>query len=296
MGFTTGHTGKAVRYVSYTILLFLIVDALFVVVLVALFPFIALVSTIDPATLDPNDPTLANVLGAAFALLAGVCVILIVGLIGLIFGILGLVSLNRGKQEFGTEHSQRVDRAIIVVILGVIAPIIGGLAIGAGTFLTATPGVQDFSLASTTGSTVVGIIAVVLVGLFLLWSIESLATPKLRQLGLYALVAGILSAVSSGALTLGLIATTPVPTTPQEFTLTWLLPGILGYVISVVSLSLWYMAYRGVLRRFASGELRAAVPPPYMPAPGAYPPGYWPPAQQVPPPQPPPEPPRPPGP
>ncbi len=68
------------------------------------------------------------------------------------------------------------------------------------------------------------------------------------------------------------------------------------YSVSVVSLALWYMAYRGVLGRFASGALRPMIPqPPYPPTP-AYPPGYWPPAQQVPPPQQPPqEPPKTPG-
>ncbi|MEK6911222.1 MAG: hypothetical protein AABX36_00270, partial [Candidatus Thermoplasmatota archaeon] len=67
--------------------------------------------------------------------------------------------------------------------------------------------------------------------------------------------------------------------------------------LSVVSLGLWYMAYRGVLGRFAKGELRPIVPqPPYPPSPPGYPPGYWPPAQQVPPPQQPPqEPPKTPG-
>lgn len=294
---TVGQTEKGLRYVSYTIILFLLVNAVVVVILFALFPLIALVSTMDPNAIDPNDTALiSSIVGAAFGLLAAACAIIILGLVGLILGIVGLVSLNRGKQEFGMEHTQRVDRAIIMVILGAIIPIVGGIAVGAGTIVTTTPGVQSFSIGSSVASIALGILGTVLVGLFLLWSIETLATPNVRRLGLYAIVVGIIAATSGGALTIGLLTTNPLPTTPQDFSLAWLVPGILTYSLSIVSLALWYMAYRGVLGRFARGELRAVVPPPYLPTPGAYPPGYWPPAQPVPPPQQPPqEPPKTPG-
>lgn len=291
-----GQTEKGLRLLSYAIILALVVNALFAVILLALFPFIALVSTLDPNTIDPNEPALlSSILGAVFALLAAACAVLIIGLVGLILGIVGLVSLNRGKQEFGVEHAQRIDRAVFMVILGFLVPIIAGVAIGVGTVVTTTPGVPAFSLGSAVGSVILGIVGTVLVGLFLLWSVETLATPNLRRLGLYAIIVGIIAS-TSGGLTIGLLATSPIPTTPQDFTLLWLVPGLLTYSLSVVSLGLWYIAYRGVLGRFASGALRPMIPPPLYPPTPPYPPGYWPPAQQVPPPQQPPqEPPKTPG-
>lgn len=291
------HTEKGLRYVSYAIILIMLLNVLFVVFLFALFPLIALVSTLDPNTIDPNDTALlTSILGAAFALLAAACAIVIIGLVGLILGIVGLVSLNRGKQEFGMEHAQRVDRAVIMVVLGFLVPIIAGVAIGVGAIVTATPGALEFSIGPAAGSIIVGVLATVLVGLFLLWSVETLSTPNLRRLGLYAITVGIIASMSGGALTLGLLATNPIPTTPQDFTLIWLVPGILTYSLSIVSLGLWYMAYRGVLGRFASSALRPMIPQPLYPPTPAYPPGYWPPAQQVPPPQQPPqEPPKTPG-
>jgi len=64
----------------------------------------------------------------------------IVYVIGLVFGLLGLVSIHKGRDEFGPEHAKRLDRGIIVLILGIFVPAaigaagsVGGGVLGGGS-------------------------------------------------------------------------------------------------------------------------------------------------------------------
>ncbi len=253
-------TEKGVRNVSITIVIFLVVELLLVGLLAALAPIIAFV-TIG----GPPDPGL---LAAALTFLAFVCVLLIVYVVGLIFGLIGLIALHKGRDEFGPAHAQKIDRGIIVLILGIFLPLVVG-AIGStedigGGAVGLTPRTTVISAAAGLAS---GVLGSLLVGLFLLWSVEALTTPVLRMRAMIALVLGIAAGAAGGVASIVILSTTTVQT--GNFVV-FLIPGILSAGISVISLGLWFMTYRGVLERFKRGELRAA--PPVM-----YPPMYMPP-------------------
>lgn len=303
MGYPS-QTEKGVRYVSYAIILFLIVGILTAVLYVVLWPLIAMVTTLDPNTFDPNDPGFGALLGAVLAVAAMGCGIAVMALVGLILGLIGLIGVNKGKIEFGPAHAQRVDRALIMLLLGIIVPTVGSfiLSFALAGSVTTTPGLGGFTpvldVAYAAGSLVLAVVGAVLVGLFLLWSVEALTTPETRKLGVAALALGITSAAVTSVITFVLLAAVPIPTRPEDVTILFAVPGIAGQGISVASLGLWYVMYRRILERFRRGELRAAPPAPmYMPP---YPPAYGPPMQPQPPPpmppQPPQQPPTPPGP
>ena len=285
-------TEKGIRNISIAMIVFLLVQILIIGLLFAVAPIIALVSV-------GGTPT-PELIAAALTLLALVCVLLIVYVIGLVFGLLGLVAIHKGRDEFGPEHAKRLDRGIIVLILGIFVPAAIGAAgtVGGGVLGGGSVGFTPrTSFASAAAGLAGGIVGSLLVGLFLLWSIEALTTPLLRARAMIALVLGIVAAGAGGAANLVVVATVPTPTTPAGY-LPFILPGVVAPAISVISLAVWYLTYRAVLERFKTGELRATppvlypppYPPPYAPP---YPPPYVPPSpppQQPPPGGPPPSP------
>ena len=287
-------TEKGLRNVSQTMIIFLVVQLLGIGVLVALLPLLVI------QAIDPSDPA---IIATALTLLAALCALLLVIVIALTLGLIRLTALNKGKAEFGPQHSQKVDRGILVLVLGILVPAIiggiGGAAAGGAGAVGLSPRITPLAAASSLAG---GILGSVLCGLFLFWSIETLATPQLRQRGLIALVLGVVSAVASGVASLAVVFTVTIPTTPTTAQLIpYLVPGLIGAAITFVSLLLWYVTYRGILDRFKRGELRAAPPPmvvppmygvPYGQQPYAPygPPPYQPPPQQPPPGSPPPNP------
>ncbi|GEM_PF-4822465 len=275
-------TEKGIRNISITMVIFLIVQVLVIGLLAALFPIIA-------AVLIPGTAPGPELIAAAFAFLALVCVLVLVYVIGLIFGLIGLIALHKGRDEFGPAHAQKIDRGIIVLILGIFIPLVVGAIGSTGAIGSGAVGLSpSLTLVAAATSLASGVLGALLVGLFLLWSVEALTTPVLRTRAMIALVLGLVAGAAGGAASLVLLATFPIPTNPTQIGnfFVFLIPGIISAGISVVSLALWYMTYRGVLDRFKRGELRAA--PPVM-----YPPAYMPPypqyAPQYPPPVPPPQ-------
>ncbi|HLE45944.1 MAG TPA: hypothetical protein VI915_03000 [Thermoplasmata archaeon] len=135
-------TEKGLRYASYSMILFLVAALLGVVLIVALMPILAAVLTMPPGgTPDPS------IIGAALGVLAAACALVVVELIALILGLVGLIAIHRGKMEFGPEHSQKVDRAVLVLVFGIVLPIIGGAVAGSIGSLAST--VSVVSVAGT---------------------------------------------------------------------------------------------------------------------------------------------------
>ncbi len=277
-------TEKGIRQISYAILAFLITNVLSIVVVLALLPIIGdvLAGHFTP-----------GMLGAAIGILVGACALLIVELIGLIFGLLGLVAVHRGRNEFGPEHGKMLDRATIVLVVGIVLGIAGNVYVGVGGAL-----VPSTSLATEGASLGIGIAEAVLVGLFLLWAVDALNTPPGKTRGLIALILGSLSGVIALAVAVIVFAMIPSGASLQDYVVALIAPSAVGVVLSIISIVLWYMIYRDILRRFASGEIRPApptpmypppypgyAPPPYVPAAPYYPPPQAPPPQQPPPPQ-----------
>jgi hypothetical protein len=215
--------------------------------------------------------------GALIGLLAAVCGLLVIELIGLVYGLLGVMAIHRGRMEFGPEHGKNLDRATIALVIGIILPIVGSSATavtGAGL-----GGVGGLVPARTIGaaavSTGLAIGGSALIGLFLLWSVDALNTPEGKKRGLIALLLGVISGVAVLSTDVVLLLTMPPGGTAQSWIVYLLVPAIVGAAISMASIALWYLTYRGVLERFRTGELRPAPPAPMYPMP--YPPMYAPP-------------------
>ncbi|TLZ66052.1 MAG: hypothetical protein E6K16_02250, partial [Methanobacteriota archaeon] len=225
-------TEKGLRNISIAMVVFLLVQILIIGLLLAVAPIIAQVSV-------GGNPT-PELIAAALTLLALVCVLVIVYIIGLVFGLIGLTAIHKGRDEFGPEHAKRLDRSIIVLILGIFIPAaITGIGSAGGAFGAGSVGLTArISFASAAASLAGGIVGSLLVGLFLLWSIEALTTPLLRARAMIALVLGIVAGAAGGAAYLIVLATVPAPTTPAGYQ-PFILPGVVSPAISVISLAVW---------------------------------------------------------
>ncbi len=263
-------TERGVRQMSYAIITFLAINV-FTIVLIA-----ALSSMISSLIVAPGDIGL-GFFGALIGLLAAVCALFVIELIGLIYGLLGVIAVHRGRMEFGPEHGKNLDRATIALVLGIVLPIVGSsytAIAGAGV-----GGVGGLVPASTIGvaaiSVGLGIGGSVLIGLFLLWTVEALNTPQGKQRGLIALILGVVAGAAALSGEVAVFLMMPVTGDLQTWAPYLLVPSIIGAAISIVSIVLWYLVYRAILERFRTGELRPAPPAPMYPTP--YPPMYAPP-------------------
>lgn len=273
-------TEKGIRNISITMVVFLVVDVILIGVIAAIFPILT-------TLLVPGSAPGPDLIAATFAFIAVLCVLILVYVIGLIFGLIGLLALHKGRDEFGPAHAQKIDRGIIVLILGIFLPLVVGAIGTAGAFGSGAVGLSpSLTLLSAGTSLASGVLGALLTGLFLLWSVEALTTPLLRMRAMIAFVLGIAAGAAGGAGSLVLVATVRPPTDPSQIGtfFLFLIPSIIAAGISVVSLMVWFLTYRGVLDRFKRGELRAAPPM-------VYPPAYMPPYPQYAAPYPPPVPP-----
>jgi len=276
-------TEKGVRQASYAIILFMVANALGIVFILALMPLLA-----EVLTLPPGGVPSAGFFGGLIAVAAAGCGLLVVELVGAILGLLAVIAIHRGKMEFGPGHSEKVDHAVLALIGGILVPIIGGIF--AGSVGSIVPSV---SLVSAAAGASAGIVGAILMGLFLLWTVEGLAAPDKRQLGVIALIVGVAAGVAALVANVFVLYTVPIPTRPQDFSVLLVVPSVVGSGISLISVGLWYVVYRSVLDRFRRGELQAIPPVPMYPMPYAQPyaPYYPPPYVPAPPPQPPAQPP-----
>src|SRR3989304_6181095 len=117
------------------------------------------------------------------------------------------------------------------------------------------------------GGAPAGIVGAILMGLFLLWTVEGLAAPDKRQLGVIALIVGVAAGVAALVANVFVLYTVPIPTRPQDFSVLLVVPSVVGSGISLISVGLWYVVYRRVLDRFRRGELQAIPPVPMYPMP-----------------------------
>ncbi|TLZ70414.1 MAG: hypothetical protein E6K10_07965 [Methanobacteriota archaeon] len=274
-------TEKGLRNISQTIILFVLIDAMGIVLLLAFLPLIA------AAVISPSDP---GFLAAAITILAVVCVLLVVIVIGLILGLVGLLALHKGRDEFGPAHAQKIDHGLIVLIIGIIVPGvvsgIGGTSAGGLGTVGLSP---QITLVGALSELAGGVLGALLVGLFLLWSIEALATPQIRQRGMMAFILGLAAGIARGVASLAVLYAVGPPSSAATLAqfIPYIIPGTVSAGLSIASLAVWYLAYKAVLDRFKRGELRAAPPAIMMPPP--YPPAYYPyPQPYVPQPAPPP--------
>jgi hypothetical protein len=266
-------TESGIRYLSYAMILFALTTAANIAFLFLLFPLIAEMMTFTPGT--PPDPA---VFSSLLAVIGAGCAISLLSLVGGILGLIGLIGVYQGGDEFGPEHARRVQRGLIVVIVGIIAPFVGQIPL---TFLAMTSSpflgssiIPTFNPAVIWTQLAFGLTQAILLGLFLLWSVDTLATPSGLTRATWAFILGLVGVGASGLGGLVILTLVPLPTRLDEVTPLFLAPSAIGQAISILSLVVWYHVYSGVLERFRRGELVARPPAMYWPA-APYYPGYY---------------------
>jgi hypothetical protein len=271
-------TESGIRYLSYALILFAIYSAASIALQFVLFPLIAALMTSGPG--NPPDPAFV---GRMFALAGAGCAVSLVSLVGAILGLIGLMGVYRGGDEFGPEQRRRIERGLIVVILGIVVSFIGPGVLSSFTLASSpfsgSAFVPRFNPVFILGGLALGLLQVILMGLFLLWTVELLASPSDLIRARLAFLLGIVGVCAGSFAALAIFAVVPLPTRLEEVTPLFLAPSAITQGISIVSLVVWYLAYHGVLERFRRRELVARPPVMYVP----YYPGYYPPAYPMPP-------------
>ncbi len=281
-------TEKGVRYLLYAAVAALVAGVLSVVLDIAIVPMYLSLPPSSGWTIDPAFLIVALTIEAAGC---GIDIILVVALA---LGLLGFVALREGGTEFGPDRPQRMDRALVAGIVGGVLPLFGYFFGGATSFSSIT---ASFGSTSSLVAQGLGIAGSVLLGLAVLWAMEPLVSPAGRKHAFLAIGLGVSSGAAALALSFIVSRTILIVVSPRDL-MYFVVPAVVGGVVSVASLVLWCAVFRGVLNRFRSGELRPAVRMPFVPMywPG-YVPGYPPPYVPAPvyPQPPPPQPPVPPG-
>jgi hypothetical protein len=195
----------------------------------------------------------------AFAMVA------VVFFISFIFFLLGLISLNRGRWEFGPIHAASNQRGAIFVFIGFILILSGGV----------------FGILGSA----FGIIAIVMISFGLLSLINEITDETGKRMLLLAAVLFIIISVITAIITLWLFFSTFLYDSGMN---SYMVSAIIPMGVSATSIIpvlLFHFAYRRTYFRVKNREIMPVpVPPPMMPYPAGYPP-YYPP---YPPPYPPP--------
>lgn len=168
-------TEKGLKNFSYGFILYMIALAILLVVLIATLG--SLSSLID----DPENVDETEVWGALAGLIAGVCLGVFIIIIAFIMFLMGLIGIHGGKKEFGPKHEASTMRGVIFIFSGIAINVFGA----------AIPGI---------GSSVVGIVVAILMGMGLLYLIYEIADDKTKNLLwlgviLYAIVSVIMATV-----------------------------------------------------------------------------------------------------
>lgn len=237
----------------------------------------------------------------------------VITLVVLIFYLIGFGYMYKGRNELGPAHARNVRIALYLLILAIV---LQASSIATTAILFSLAFRVEFPFGTTTfdagmlaaahvASIAFGIAVAACVAAHLVLTIRALAKPEHERF-LYAAAAigtatpGVVGAVLLVFLPRYIDLVTDIGSAPPLGAEAGL-PGVVSAVMSVITVLLFFFAFRGAEGRLRSGELKPIVPPPataaWMPAPASYNP-YWQyapqaPAPQAPPPAPPPTPPPP---
>ncbi len=255
-----------------------------------------------PITTTSDIKSLLSTLTLTLSLLP-----MIVGVVIVIFFFIGLDRLYRGKKEFGEKHERNIDITLFLLVGIIIAEIVGSVVLFSMTIRSLIyppsyiPTVDLFNRMLIVQA-ITGTIVALLVALLILISIRFLVRDNQKMI---LNVAAILGTITP-AIVVFLAAT------QTSRIVDWIqansnasilnaqsgLPVVIGSTFSIVTITLFLLVYRDVMKRIKAGELRPYIPPPtpvvWFPAPVPTIPMvqaqvvYGPPPPQPPPTQPPP--------
>jgi hypothetical protein len=273
-------------------------------VLVALAGVAAIVVLAGVTTIQDPFQLLALLLPVLLLVVAGAIIEIVV----LIFYLIGFGNLYKGRNEFGPSHARNLRLSLILLILAFVL----ALASTVTTFVMIAFAIRvnpfpgggftfDAGMYYATQAVGIGfgILIAALVAAHFVLAIRVLAKPAHERLLYIAAALGTATPGVTGALVLLALpryiafltdVTQGVPPIGPEAGL----PNIVAASMNVVTILLFFIAFRGAEARLRSGELKPTLPPPqptsWMPGPVAPYAPYGPYAPQVPmPPQQPPQ-------
>ena len=264
-------TLKGLKHINWGIILYIVATLL--LLLVALVTVITVISIIG--TSDPT-PDLGPLLGLAALACGG----LLIYVIAIVLWLLGIYGMNKGKDEFGSEHSANVSRAVILIVLFVVLAVISMVVTAVLAISLISPTVTPAEIIDSLRLTVLvggifGIITTALLGLAIVYLIISLCDEKYKRILWAAFAVDMIVTVVGTAISIGVIYSDLSAITDINELTNISSAGDLAQGMSFIAFILFLLAYRHAYNRVRTGELQPApMPQPQMgympPPPGPY--------------------------
>jgi heme/copper-type cytochrome/quinol oxidase subunit 3 len=248
-------TEKGVKHIFWGILIFILATLLTFAGFLVAFLFVDEIIANEPAPGEiPEDFGL--LLGAVGLLCGGLLLILIT----LVMWLLGVYEMHKGKNEFGSQHSARVSKAVIFIVLYIVLLVLGGfVAVAAGVNSASDFDTYLESLRTTAivGSTL-DIIATFFLGLAFVYLVIELSDEGTKNTLWAGFVAFVVISVVGTVLSIvplyGEFTGTEVSQLRQAEAMTSLAMGL-----SFIPFLMFLVAYRRVYIRVKEGEIQPEV-------------------------------------
>ena len=271
-------TLKGLKHINWGIILYIVATLLLLfVALVAVITVISVIETSDPT------PDLGPLIGLA----ALACFGLLLYLVAIILWLLGIYEMNKGKDEFSSEHSANVSRAVTLIVLFVVFAVISMVvtAILAISWIspTVTPSEVIDSLRLTVLiSGIIGIITTAMLGLAIVYLIISLCDEKYKKILWAAFAVNMIVTVVGTAISIAVVYGDLSAITDINDITNMSSAGDLAQGMSFIAFILFLLAYRHAYNRVLTGGIQPV--PMQQPQMGYMPPPPGPYYQAAPPP------------
>ncbi len=274
-------TLKGLKHINWGIILYIVATLLMLLTALVVVTAISVAGTSGPTPY----------LGALVGLVALACGGLLLYLITIVLWLLGIYEMNKGKDEFGSEHSANVGKAVILIVLFIVFAVI---SIVVSTVLaiswmspTVTPSevIDSLRLTVLIGG-VIGIITTAMLGLAIVYLAISLCEEKYKKILWAAFAIDMIVTVVGTAIAIVVIYGDLSFITDINDLSNISSAGDLARGMTFIAFILFLLAYRHAYNRVRTGELQPAPMPfqqmgPLPPPPGPYyqagPPGVAPP-------------------
>ena len=175
-------------------------------------------------------------------------------IVGIVF-LFGFMGLHGSRREYGKGHERKMDQAVLWFVLAFVL-----LFASNGTSLSgpATPTPSFVPIPIDLVVITVRAVSALFVAITLYACVAALVTQAQRRLLLVASVLGILSAVGQSVLmSMGSLS----PTSPEVLPVAIVGVTIVGAGLSMASLLMFILAFRGVRRNLETGVIPRILPP-----------------------------------
>jgi hypothetical protein len=204
-------------------------------------------------------------------------------LVTIILWLLGIYEMNKGKDEFGAEHSANVSRAVILIVLFIVFVVLSFVVTTVLTFAWADPfatpttgDILDSLRLSVLVSGIFNIITTAMLGLAIVYLIISLCEEKYKKILWAAFAVSMILTVVGAAVSIALVYSDLSSITDVNELINVSSAGDLAQGLSFIAFILFLLAYRHAYDRVRSGKIQPAPMPQsqmgYLPPPpGPYP-------------------------